>query len=242
VTERTAALGLKPACRKAMESLGELLTSFRQRFLSRGPLNETLRDFINTAGFEAHFMDETGNAERAAWKMANCSELANHIKVFQDRNEGAGLFEYLHQIALLSETDEEKEERTGQNDRVTLLTAHASKGLEWSTVFVTGLEDGLFPHRKSTEERDEALDEERRLFYVAMTRAKDRLILSSCARRKVFGKETERTLSPFVDEIPLEHIKRPPAPGSPEAEAEKIAGLHALRARIEAKNRNKNNV
>ena len=87
------------------------------------------------------------------------------------------------------------------------MTMHAAKGLEFPVVFIAGMEEGLFPHSRSSEDQDE-VEEERRLFYVGMTRAERRLFLTSAARRRVFGEYQSTEPSRFIDEVPAELVER----------------------------------
>src|SRR5258708_22563879 len=87
------------------------------------------------------------------------------------------------------------------------MSMHAAKGLEFPVVFIAGMEDGLFPHSRSVEDKDE-LEEERRLFYVGMTRAERRLFLTSAAPRRVFGEDQATEPSRFIDEVPAELVDR----------------------------------
>jgi DNA helicase-2/ATP-dependent DNA helicase PcrA len=109
--------------------------------------------------------------------------------------ESSPLEKFLELCALRSDIDEYKE-----GERVTLMTIHAAKGLEFDEVFVTGLEEGLFPHQRSME-NDEQLDEERRLCYVAMTRARRKLTMTWALERMIFGKKQEQKKSRFLGEI-----------------------------------------
>ena len=163
----------------------------------------------------------------------NVQELLNSIKEFTDNplstgliNEdgevlesgeippsgggGASLGAYLQQIVLLTDSDDDKKDN---GDSVKLMTIHAAKGLEFSVVFVGGLEETLFPNAMSINTREE-LEEERRLFYVAITRAKHRLYLSYSNARYRFGQLQQNDPSRFIDEIPEEHLDRSYA-GSP---------------------------
>ena len=126
----------------------------------------------------------------------NLDELVNDAVVF-DSGEGGGLAEYLQHVSLLTNEDRAKD----QGPRVSLMTVHSAKGLEFEHVFVIGLEDGLFPHSRSRDNRAE-LEEERRLMYVALTRAKEALYLSSVEERMVNGSFSTQTPSRFLDEIP----------------------------------------
>jgi DNA helicase-2/ATP-dependent DNA helicase PcrA len=114
---------------------------------------------------------------------------------------------------LLSDVDEEQGTRDA---RIWLMTLHSAKGLEFPMVIMAGLEDGLFPHSRSSEDVEE-LEEERRLCYVGMTRARQRLVLTGAARRRVFGEYQASKPSRFIDEIPSELLDRiaPPPSSSP---------------------------
>jgi DNA helicase II / ATP-dependent DNA helicase PcrA len=107
-------------------------------------------------------------------------------------------------LSLLSDVDEEQGARDA---RVWLMTLHSAKGLEFPVVVLAGLEEGLFPHSRSGEDVEE-LEEERRLCYVGMTRARSRLVLTGAARRRVFGEYKSSDPSRFVDEIPAELVER----------------------------------
>jgi DNA helicase-2/ATP-dependent DNA helicase PcrA len=141
----------------------------------------------------------------------NVQELLNSIKEFTEtpQNEESGevgdkgLGTYLQQITLLTDADE----KDPNADTVKLMTIHAAKGLEYPVVFVGGLEEGLFPNAMSLNTREE-LEEERRLFYVAITRAKGRLYLTYCNTRYKFGQLVQNEASRFLDEIPTEFIDR----------------------------------
>ena len=140
----------------------------------------------------------------------NVQELLNAIKEFTEMPDSEGeltdksLGAYLQQISLLTQTDEEKEE----SDVVKLMTIHAAKGLEFPCVFVVGLEEGLFPSAMSINTREE-LEEERRLFYVAITRAKEKLWLTYTANRYRYGNFIQNDPSRFISELPPEFIETP---------------------------------
>lgn len=138
-------------------------------------------------------------------RMYNIKELFNSVYYFESQNQGekAGLFEYLQYISLLT-TDRDEDQQT---DKLQLMTLHLAKGLEFRTVFLTGMEDGILPHRRSLEESEEtlsghSLEEERRLFYVGITRAKEKLFLSYARMRRSYGEEMETQPSRFLMELP----------------------------------------
>jgi DNA helicase-2/ATP-dependent DNA helicase PcrA len=126
---------------------------------------------------------------------------------FQEQNRNASLPEFLDQIALITDAEQQiaadgKRENT---DTVTLMTLHNAKGLEFALVFMAGMEEGLFPHSRSAES-DEELEEERRLCYVGITRAKERLILTHALERRLYGYPQANLVSRFVQEIPSEAV------------------------------------
>ncbi|MDI9387109.1 MAG: ATP-dependent helicase, partial [Spirochaetota bacterium] len=111
------------------------------------------------------------------------------------------------------------------------MTIHASKGLEFPVVFIAGAEDGLIPHARSMEEGDGNIEEERRLFYVAITRAQDKLFISSCRRRRKMQTVVECTPSPFLDEIP-ENLVSYHEPKGAVSDAEAIDFLAKMKNRF----------
>jgi DNA helicase II / ATP-dependent DNA helicase PcrA len=135
------------------------------------------------------------------------------------------LYEYLNRVTLVSR--DSLEEASGR-ERVNLMTIHAAKGLEFDTVFLAGLEKGLIPHARSVEEGEQNLEEERRLFYVAITRAKQRLFLSSCRSRRRRGQPEETEPSPFLEELPAELVEH-------HREDEDLSGEEAARLFAEMK-------
>jgi DNA helicase-2/ATP-dependent DNA helicase PcrA len=134
-------------------------------------------------------------------RLENVKELATFASRYDEQLGKAGISAFLADAALASDQDEldRKEEKRG----VTLMTVHAAKGLEFGTVFVTGLEEGLFPHAGMEGEPDEKRDEEeeRRLFYVAVTRAKERLILTMARVRRIYGTDYLSEPSTFLHDI-----------------------------------------
>jgi DNA helicase-2/ATP-dependent DNA helicase PcrA len=114
---------------------------------------------------------------------------------------GEGLDQFLESAALASDQDELKDD----TDAVRLMTVHASKGLEFKTVFITGLEEGLFPYQKDEADRDQ--EEERRLMYVAVTRAREKLYLTYASYRTVFGSKNATMPSQFLNDVPSEHLE-----------------------------------
>jgi superfamily I DNA/RNA helicase len=157
--------------------------------------------FLEEIGYEAELRRGEKNPEAADSRINNLRELMATLPSTTEDPETA-LQKFLDDLSLDSDREEEKE-NTG--DAVTLITVHSCKGLEFPHVWIVGLEDGLLPHARSKVEG--TLDEERRLFYVAMTRAMRTLTLSYCAARKRYGQLLPCHPSPFLREIPPELLE-----------------------------------
>jgi DNA helicase II / ATP-dependent DNA helicase PcrA len=142
-------------------------------------------------------------------KLENVEELLNSIKDFSDIQRETGqpdsLMQYLENVALLTDADNEKEE---DKNKVTMMTIHSAKGLEFRYVFIVGLEEDLFPN-KMTASSPQDLEEERRLFYVALTRAEKRVILSYALSRYKWGQPTDCSASRFINDIDSKYIDIP---------------------------------
>lgn len=173
-------------------------------------INEKMKDksFVE---FIELVLDETGlrseyelekTVENEA-KLENLEEFKSIAKNFEDYNPGATLEEFLIEISLISDVKETKDD----DEVVTLMTMHAVKGLEFDVVFVTGLEEGLFPHNNSMHDESE-LEEERRIFYVAITRAKKVLYLTNARSRMLFGNVQCNQPSRFIEEINPDDVEK----------------------------------
>ncbi len=137
-------------------------------------------------------------------RIENLAELVSAAREYESREPEPSLGGFVDRLSLLSDVDEEQ----GTKDaRIWLMTLHAAKGLEFPMVILAGLEEGLFPHSRSSEDEEE-LEEERRLCYVGMTRARQRLVLTGAARRRVFGEYQSSEPSRFVDEVPFDLVDR----------------------------------
>lgn len=162
------------------------------------PLPEIMDHVLEHSGLIAHYRNETGAKKREAEeRLENLNELVNAATLFVHENEDDSLTAFLSHASL-----EAGEHQTGdQDDALHLMTVHAAKGLEFHTVFITGLEEGLFPHQNS-QNVDGGLDEERRLMYVAITRARRRLYLSFAQSRMLHGQVSYGMASSFLRELP----------------------------------------
>ena len=162
------------------------------------PLPEIIDHVLEHSGLIAHYRNETGVKKREAEeRLENLNELVNAATLFVHEAEDDSLTSFLAHASL-----EAGEHQAGdQDDALHLMTVHASKGLEFHTVFITGLEEGLFPHQNSIN-TDGGLDEERRLMYVAITRARRRLYLSFAQSRMLHGQVSYGMASSFLRELP----------------------------------------
>jgi len=164
------------------------------------PLPEIVDHVLEHSGLLPHYKSETGAKKREAEeRQENLNELVNAATMFVHENEDDSLTSFLSHAAL-----EAGEHQAGdQDDALHLMTVHSAKGLEFHTVFITGLEEGLFPHQNSRR-ADGGLDEERRLMYVALTRARRRLYLSFAQSRMLHGQVSYGMASSFLRELPDE--------------------------------------
>ncbi len=168
------------------------------------------RDLIAPSEFVKHVLERSGyltdlateDTLEAKMRAENLKELVNSVVDYQKSAEKPTLEGYLDQVSLVADIDKLEDKR----NCVTLMTMHNAKGLEFPIVFITGMEEGLFPHKNSMEE-DNQVQEERRLCYVGMTRAMDILYLTGASSRMVYGTLQWRTPSRFLSEIPKEMIQ-----------------------------------
>ncbi len=164
-------------------------------------LSELYIRVLEDSGYAASLKAE--NTPESQGRLDNLEELHNAILQFEkERGDEATLQGFLEEMALVSEADKQNMDE----DAVTLMTLHLSKGLEFKNVFIVGMEEGLFPSQRSLNESSDQLEEERRLAYVGMTRARENLHLSFARSRRVWGQEESRPPSCFIKEIPEEYI------------------------------------
>jgi DNA helicase-2/ATP-dependent DNA helicase PcrA len=157
---------------------------------------------LDQSGYLKDLRDE--HSEDAESRIENLAELVSAAREYESREAEPSLNGFVDRLSLLSDVDEEQGTRDA---RVWLMTLHSAKGLEFPVVVLAGLEEGLFPHSRSAEDEAE-LEEERRLCYVGMTRARTRLVLTGAARRRVFGEYKSSEPSRFIDEVPAELLER----------------------------------
>jgi DNA helicase-2/ATP-dependent DNA helicase PcrA len=165
---------------------------------STAPVSDLVKAAILDTGYENALKSE--NNDEAEARLENLQELVN-AAVDYDEQGPEGLRDFIDHSALVADTDQYKADVP-----VTLMTAHSAKGLEFPVVFLVGLEDGLFPHSRSLSDSSD-IEEERRLAYVAMTRAERNLYITHAVKRRVYGEELASEPSQFLNEMPLELIE-----------------------------------
>lgn len=190
-----------------LQTFIDLIENHRNSLLSGRGLANKVRQLIEDIDYKGHLATEYSKSEKAVrFKMMNIESLLNSMENWEKDpdNSNPNLFTYLNRITLLSRDDGDDENDKG---KVNLMTIHASKGLEFPVVFIAGAEEGLIPHARSVEENGGDVEEERRLFYVAITRARDKLFISACRKRRKMTMVTECEPSRFLDEIPANLVE-----------------------------------
>jgi DNA helicase-2/ATP-dependent DNA helicase PcrA len=187
----------------AAQTLDCTLKKYRESFAVPGQISIKVRDFLDECeylpGMKRIYKDHN-DAEK---RLDNVYEFINAIALFERKNPNpVTLLEYLEAYALLEENDRTDDNNDG--DSVTLTTVHAAKGLEFNHVIIVAMEKDIFPHERSIEER--SVEEELRLFYVALTRARHQLVITHTERRMTRGFETYRYPSPFLNLLPEEAV------------------------------------
>ena len=183
----------------AMEKFGEMIENLRK-----------LREFVSLSELYDELMDKSGYIRALQLKggveeenrIEHIEELKSYIVDYEDKTETPSLGDFLENMALYTDADQSGED----DDAVIMMTMHAAKGLEFPVVFLAGMEDGLFPGFRAME-KDEDMEEERRLCYVAVTRAKEQLYLTCAERRLLYGRTQYSHPSRFVDEMPEELLE-----------------------------------
>jgi ATP-dependent DNA helicase UvrD/PcrA len=198
--------GLSGAAIKSLGRFYETMAGLRERADEGGPVATLLEAVLHETGYlEALAAERTVEAEGRAENLETLIGGAAEFDIERERegeSEVSPLEEYLQQISLYTEQDG----LTSSDELVTLMTLHNAKGLEYDTVFIVGCEEGAFPHMRALEEGGE--EEERRLCYVGITRARQRLYMTWARERRLFGRAESNLPSRFVDEVPHELTER----------------------------------
>ncbi len=197
---------LKDSTKANISEFIELINGYREKLLSGRNMSKTLRTMVDEIDYWGYLItDNAKNEKLARWKFGNVSKFLDFFENWErdPDNLKPSIYDYLNKITLVTRDDVDDEEE----GKLNLMTIHASKGLEFRVVFLAGVEDHIIPHSRSIEENPDNIEEERRLFYVAITRAREKLYITSCSSRRVMRELTETMPSRFLEEIPGDLIE-----------------------------------
>jgi DNA helicase-2/ATP-dependent DNA helicase PcrA len=192
---------LKPAALAKVKVFDDIMMDIANAAKEK-TLSETIKFIMKRSGIEDHYKDE--GTEEAMERIENLRELVTLASRFNDLEPLEAVEQLLETAALQSDQDEIKAKE--EQNAVRLMTVHAAKGLEFSYVFITGLEEGLFPHERLDDGKTDN-EEERRLFYVALTRAEKKVFLTYAHMRTIFGSQRVNIPSQFLNDISTEHVE-----------------------------------
>ena len=229
-----------------LEEFIQLIETRREEILERKGmpgqpwlLSQKTRALVDAIDYWSYLVTEHGKEEKKArWKFSNIEYFIRMMENWErdPDTQDAGLYSWLNRISLITRDDGEADNL----GKVSLMTIHSAKGLEFPVVFIAGAEEGLIPHEKSINAENETaetagnIEEERRLFYVAITRAREKLFISSCQKRRRLQSTDECNPSPFLEEIPAHLIQHhQPTAADEEALADEL--LQKLKARFKNK-------
>ncbi len=194
---------------KAAQQFAGTLSSFRERFQEAPSLAACSKDYLDEIGYLHGMQRIYKDRDEAEKRLDNVMEFLNYIGQFelsfaQENKRRATLLDFVESYSLMDENDRTEEDE--EEDAPVMSTVHAAKGLEWPVVFIVGMEQNVFPHERSL--RENGLDEERRLFYVAITRARELLYLTYCGERFKYREFIRQFPSPFLLDLPEEIVDR----------------------------------
>lgn len=181
-------------CSGQVRRFSEMMSYFRQRANEINAL-ELTEEVLDETDYLKNLQQE--NTDKARSRVENIKELLTDIEEYIEQEGEVTLGGYLEEVALITDVDNLDDEVSS----VVMMTLHSAKGLEFPVVFLSGMEEGLFPHSRSLDSKEE-IEEERRLCYVGMTRAEERLYLTHTLSRKVYGQRSYNSVSRFIEEIP----------------------------------------
>jgi DNA helicase-2/ATP-dependent DNA helicase PcrA len=190
---------LAPAARSGFGELDALISSWEQRLRHDASVSDQARSVLEESGTLVAL--RSARTLEAEGRLENLQEFLGVTQEFDRHNPGGGLIDFLEEISLYADVDSMRD----QEELVTLMTLHNAKGLEYPFVFITGVEEGMFPHSRALDEQN--LEEERRLCYVGITRAMERVHLSHARSRSLYGTGGYQLPSRFLAEIPKELVE-----------------------------------
>lgn len=185
----------KEGTRKKLENFSEISNDLKNDIDKM-----TISDFVKKVLEDFSYISkmQEGSEIENKTRLENISDFIYSIELFEKEQENVTISDYLSTVSLFTDTD-----KTEESKGINLMTIHASKGLEFKVVFIVGMEEDLFPSMRSVSENEFGLEEERRLCYVAVTRAKEKVYFSSCKSRNYFGKKVDMRKSRFLKEMDL---------------------------------------
>ena len=194
-------MGIRGKQANALDKFYNIISKYND-LLPKLNAGELVRALIEEAGIKKYYQESTSPEESERYE--NVLEFIKSVDDFMKRNPDGGLSQFIEEVSLLTDLDQWND----QNNRVTMMTVHASKGLEFPVVFLTGLEDGLFPLYRSLDS-NESIEEERRLFYVGVTRAMHKVYLMYANNRRRMGSDDlYGIVSRFIGEIPEDNLEK----------------------------------
>jgi DNA helicase-2/ATP-dependent DNA helicase PcrA len=193
---------LSPRQVASLAAFRDLITALAD-VARKEPVSILLGKVLDQSGYLRDLRED--KSEESEARIENLMELVSAAREYETREGEPSLGGFVDRLSLLSDVD--KEDRQKTDPKVMMMTLHSAKGLEFPTVVLAGLEEGLFPHSRSRDDEAE-LEEERRLCYVGITRARKQLVLTSAARRRVFGEYQNTEPSRFIDEIPADLVEQ----------------------------------
>jgi DNA helicase-2/ATP-dependent DNA helicase PcrA len=199
LTDETSVKTLAGRSARSVVSFAQMLQRWREQ-VETLPANEIVQGVLESSGYLDDLKAQ--GTDEALDRFQNVQELYNAVLQFQEENEATGLIDFLNSASLASDLEDVGEETT----KVSLMTLHSSKGLEFPIVFLVGLEQGLFPNFRSLDD-PAAIEEERRLCYVGITRAQERLFISYARERRLYGSREPATASLFLAELPRDLLE-----------------------------------
>ena len=196
--------GMATRSAKAVSEFAALMDEMRTLVDGGMPPAEVLEAVLDRTGYLAELSQSVDPQDES--RVENLAELVGVAREFNERVPDGGVAEFLEQVSLVADADQIPDPDGDSDGVVTLMTLHAAKGLEYPVVFLTGLEDGVFPHLRTLGDERE-LQEERRLAYVGITRARERLYLSRAHVRSAWGQTSYNPPSRFLDEVPADLVE-----------------------------------
>lgn len=184
---------------KKLMNFGTMIKSFRDKMETMS-LAELLGVVLDETGYLLSLANDPASYQE---RVENLQELQNNLRRYQEENPEGDLNGFLQEIALLTDIDN----YNAQSESVIMMTIHSAKGLEFPTVFIAGMEEGIFPGIQTIMNEPENMEEERRLAYVAITRAKRKLYISRAAERMLYGQTSRNRISRFAEEIPAKLVE-----------------------------------